>query len=295
MNGRARCRRAGWPMARRRRHRPARQARRPDFQRGPATRAPRVSGRARRATPGASIRSRAACCRSASARPPRRVGSCSMPTRPIGARRARRAHGDRRPRGRNDRNGARPGIHQACCVRVASRFLGRVDAGAADVFGAEARGPAAVSACAAGASRSSGPARQISIRRLEILAVGADWARLRGRLQQGHLCPQPCRRPCARLRNGRTCGKLASPRAWAVQRPADAHARRDRGSRSGRVTASNRCCSPWMRPCRDSLPSSSGSQSRPPSCRAEPSLPSDRAPPRCAFTGSGAAFWASGA
>ncbi len=194
--------------------------------------------------------------------------SCWMPTRPIGsAWRSAASTRDRRPRGRNRRDGAgRRSRRSSRSARSGRGFPRRIDAGSADVFGPEARRPAALSAgacrrrgrtrAAPRADRSPGTAR----RRPRL-------ARFRGRLQQGHLCPQPCRRPRARPRNGwsrrQPCGGSGSARS-----PSSGCTRSRRSSRLRRPTrASRRCCWRWMRPCRACRQSSSGSRSRRRSCR----------------------------
>ena len=118
------------------------------------------------------------------------------------ARRAWRAHDDGRPRRRNSRNAPVPRSHGSAEPGRVELHRG-LDTGAADVFGAQASGQATLSACPQGARVVERPARQISIRRLEILEVGARLGYARGRVQQGDLCPDPRRRPCARLRYGR--------------------------------------------------------------------------------------------
>ena len=190
-------------LARRRRHPAARQAGRPDVERRAAARAPRVSAPARPAIPAASIRSRAACCRSASARRPKRARSCSTPTRPIAfTHRARRTHGTGDREGEVDRarGGAGDSTEHSCASRPPASSANRTQV--PPMYSAlKHEGQRLYRLARQGIEVERAP-RRVVIHRLELLGVGSRLARVRGRLQQGHLCPdawpRTSRAPAAR-------------------------------------------------------------------------------------------------
>ena len=156
--------------------------------------APSAPGRP--ATPGASIRSRAVCCRSAWVRPRRRAASCSTPTRPIVF-----AWCWARSTTTGDRDGE---VAETAPVPVLDER--RVHGGRPHAFvGESTQVPPMYSALkhegqrlyrlARAGLEVERPPRKVRIDRLELLA---PWSRAGWNsrsLQQGDLCPQPRRGP----------------------------------------------------------------------------------------------------
>ena len=136
--------------------------------------------------------------------------------------------------------------------------------------------------------------RRVRIERLELQASGTDWLDFEVACSKGTYV-RSLAEDLARAFG--TVGHVATLRRIGLGPfnglPMHTLDRVEEAAQAG--SASRRCCSPWMRPCRDSPRSSSGPRNRTRSCRAESSPPWDPAPPRSAFTVSGAAFWASGA
>ena len=155
---------------------------------------------------------------------------CSMPTRPIAF--ASRSAAARRPataKARRSRRAPVPALDEASVRAGRSAFLGRIDAGAADVFGAEARGPAPVSAGArrhrgrAGAAPRAHRAPRTARHRVP---TGSSSRSPAARALMSAASPRTSRAPSGRSAMSQACAASALGPFTGSR---DAHARRDRG------------------------------------------------------------------
>ncbi len=208
-----------------------------------------VSGLSAQGTPAASIRLRRACCRSCSG--PARVFAAICSTRARSTARrpcsgSRLTTGDAEGDVTVDRSGEPPPSPEA--VAGALRTIRRRDQpGAADVFGAEARRRAAVSARQTrGRGRTRAAARGhrlVGARGIPLAALGAD-----RQVFEGDLHPDAGRGHRRGARHRGTRGAAAPPGRAAVRGPADAHARQPAGGGRRRRTG-----------CAGALPARTGS------------------------------------